>query len=61
MARAFLFFSFYFSFWLTYAAVYAEEKERVIDGTELTGRKGKRETETKLVPTVFLQLARDLS
>jgi len=46
---------------LTYAAVYAEEKESVINGTELTGRKGKRETDTKLVPTVFLQLAIDLN
>lgn len=57
LARSALFFIFDFSSWLTYTAVYAEEKERVIDGTGLTGSKGKRETNTSLAPTVFLQLA----
>lgn len=45
---------FYFQFWLTSTAVYAEEETGVIDGTALTGRKGEREKQARFVHAVFL-------
>lgn len=59
LAPSALFFILYLQFWPTYTAAYAEEEKGVIDGTELTGRKGKRNT--KLVHAVILQLAVDLN